>query len=324
MAKGITISPRRLVRQVTQLVFFLYVVGSAHIFLSFLVDDFRDMLGVFGVSGRYSLAVFVIQRWFPAGIIISSIQFVNFIGYVERLRTRIKFLREQSVTLQSKIYGYETKKDGEAGAPFQAIDEKEEENVGLLSMARVEFQESGQVFSDFLTMENLEKVKESAEVIADSLSGGGKVLSCGNGGSHSDACHFAEELSGRFRENRPGLAALSISDSAYLTCVANDFGYEHVFSRFVGTFGKRGDVLFALSTSGGSENIARAFEEAKRRGMKIVFLTGNDGGPLQGKADVELRVPHEGYADRVQEVHIKIIHVVVFLVEKLLSSDSRN
>ena len=146
---------------------------------------------------------------------------------------------------------------------------------------------------------------------------GGMVMSCGNGGSLCDAMHFAEELSGRYRNDRSGLAGLAIADVSHLTCVGNDYGYEFVFSRFIEGLGRPGDVLLGLSTSGNSANVIWAVEAARQQGMSVVLLTGKDGGKLAGRADVEIRVPHFGYADRIQEVHGKVIHVLILLIEQL-------
>lgn len=180
-----------------------------------------------------------------------------------------------------------------------------------------ELSEAAQVLDQFLSDDsNIAQIEAAAKVLADSFKQGGKVLSCGNGGSHCDAMHFAEELTGRYRENRPGYAGIAISDPSHLSCVSNDFGYEFVFSRYVEAVGRQGDVLFGLSTSGNSGNILRAIETAKAQGMKTIALTGKDGGKMAGVADVEIRVPHFGYADRIQEVHIKIIHILIMLVEK--------
>jgi D-sedoheptulose 7-phosphate isomerase len=153
-------------------------------------------------------------------------------------------------------------------------------------------------------------------LLADSFKAGGKVISCGNGGSHCDAMHFAEELTGRYRENRPGYPAIAISDVSHLSCVSNDFGYEYVFSRYVEAVGREGDVLLGISTSGNSGNIIKAIEAARAKGMKVITLTGKDGGKMAGSADVEIRVPHFGYADRIQEIHIKAIHILIQLIEK--------
>jgi D-sedoheptulose 7-phosphate isomerase len=168
--------------------------------------------------------------------------------------------------------------------------------------------------------QQLERLVYAAEIMANALRHDKKILSCGNGGSMSDAMHFAEELSGRFRNDRPAYAALALSDPAFLSCVANDYGYEQVFARGVQAFGQRGDVLLAISTSGNSANVLRAAEAARAQNMKVIALTGKDGGALATLADVELRVPHAGFADRIQEVHIKIIHCLIEEIEQLLQS----
>lgn len=144
-------------------------------------------------------------------------------------------------------------------------------------------------------------------------------MSCGNGGSHCDAMHFAEELTGRYREDRPGYAGIAISDPSHLSCVSNDYGYQYVFSRYLEAVGRPGDVMLGISTSGNSQNIITAIESAKVKGIKVVALTGKDGGKMAGLADVEIRVPYFGYADRIQEIHIKIIHILIMLIEKELA-----
>ncbi|KUI98429.1 D-sedoheptulose 7-phosphate isomerase [Vibrio sp. MEBiC08052] len=180
-----------------------------------------------------------------------------------------------------------------------------------------ELNEAADVLNKFLSDEhNIAQIEAAAKLIADSFKLGGKVLSCGNGGSHCDAMHFAEELTGRYRDNRPGYPGIAISDPSHLSCVSNDFGYEFVFSRYVEAVGAKGDVLFGLSTSGNSGNILKAIEAAQAKGMKTIALTGKDGGKMAGVADVEIRVPHFGYADRIQEIHIKIIHILIMLIEK--------
>jgi len=163
---------------------------------------------------------------------------------------------------------------------------------------------------------NLEKIENAADLITISITNGGKVISCGNGGSHCDAMHFAEELTGKYRDSRKPLPAIAISDPGYISCVANDFGYEQVFSRFIEGLGNPGDCLLAISTSGNSVNIIKAAETAREKNMKVIALTGNSGGKLAAKADIEIRVPHQGYADRIQEIHIKIIHVIINLIEQ--------
>ncbi|MGF1719804.1 D-sedoheptulose 7-phosphate isomerase [Vibrio kyushuensis] len=184
-------------------------------------------------------------------------------------------------------------------------------------LIKSELTEAAEVLNTFLGDEkNLTQIEAAAKLIADSFKQGGKVLSCGNGGSHCDAMHFAEELTGRYRENRPGYPGIAISDPSHISCVSNDFGYESVFSRYVEAVGSSGDVLFGLSTSGNSGNILKAIDAAKAKGMKTIALTGKDGGKMAGLADIEIRVPHFGYADRIQEIHIKIIHIVIQLIEK--------
>lgn len=162
---------------------------------------------------------------------------------------------------------------------------------------------------------NIVAIDSAAKLLAKSFQQEGKVLSCGNGGSHCDAMHFAEELTGRFRDNRPAYPAIAISDPSHLSCVSNDFGYDCVFSRYVEALGRSGDVLFGISTSGNSANVLKAVESARAKGMKVILLTGKDGGKMAGLADVEIRVPHFDYADRIQEIHIKVIHIMIQLIE---------
>lgn len=161
-------------------------------------------------------------------------------------------------------------------------------------------------------------IDEAGKRIAQSLQEGGKAVSCGNGGSMCDAIHFAEELSGRYRKDRRALAALSISDPAHISCVANDFGYDYVFSRFIEAHGKRGDCLVAISTSGSSRNVLHAVRSAKAIGMTVIGLTGAAGSPLDTLADVSICTPAGPYADRVQELHIKILHILIELIESKL------
>lgn len=187
----------------------------------------------------------------------------------------------------------------------------------MLSIIRRELTEAQSVLDNFLNNpEHLAAIEAAARLLADALQSGHKIISCGNGGSHCDAMHFAEELSGRYRADRRSLAAIAISDSSHITCVGNDYGYDFIFSRFVEGLGNEGDVLLGLSTSGNSGNIIRAVEAARQKGMKVVLLTGKDGGKLAGQADVEIRVPHFGYADRIQEIHIKVIHLLILLIEQ--------
>lgn len=186
-----------------------------------------------------------------------------------------------------------------------------------------EFVEAQNVLSAFMANEtNLNAIERTAHLMANALWQGGTIISCGNGGSHCDAMHFAEELSGRFRQDRPALAGLAISDTSYLSCVSNDYGYDFVFSRFIEGLGRSGDVLLGISTSGNSQNVIRAVEAARQKNMAVVLLTGKDGGQLAGLADVEIRVPHLRYADRIQEVHGKVIHVLILLIEQLTTATS--
>ena len=147
-------------------------------------------------------------------------------------------------------------------------------------------------------------------------------MSCGNGGSMCDAMHFAEEWTGRFRGNRDALPAIAFSDPSQLTCIANDFGYDEVFARSVAAYGKEGDVLVALSTSGNSPNVLKAVAAAKERGITTVGLLGKGGGELLDQVDVPIVVPHAQSSDRIQEVHIKVLHIVIEAVERQLFPDN--
>ena len=181
------------------------------------------------------------------------------------------------------------------------------------------FDEALEVLSAFNTDENLQKIEHAIKILSESINNGNKIISCGNGGSMCDAMHFAEELSGRFRNDRKGLAAISISDPSHISCVANDYGYEYVFSRYLEALGKTGDVLLGISTSGNSENVIKAVELAKSKGIKTIVLTGKTGGKLATLSDLEIRAPHSEYADRAQEIHIKVIHAFIDGIEKELN-----
>lgn len=186
-----------------------------------------------------------------------------------------------------------------------------------INTIRDELNQALDVLANFISNEeNLKQIQQAAILIANSFKQGGKVLSCGNGGSHCDAMHFAEELTGRFRDNRPSYPAIAISDVSHISCVGNDYGFDSIFSRYVEGVGQKADVLLGISTSGNSTNVIKAIEAAKQKGMKIITLTGKDGGKMNGLADVDIRVPHFGYADRVQEIHIKVIHILILLIEK--------
>jgi len=161
-------------------------------------------------------------------------------------------------------------------------------------------------------------IQSAAQVMVKTFQAGGRVISCGNGGSICDAMHFAEELSGRYREDRPALAAMAISDASHMSCVANDYGYEHVFSRFVEAHGRTGDVFVGFSTSGKSKNVIKAAEAAKKAGMTVVALTGRVESEISKVADIEICTPVGKYADRVQELHIKVVHILIELVERAM------
>jgi D-sedoheptulose 7-phosphate isomerase len=178
------------------------------------------------------------------------------------------------------------------------------------------FLEAQAVLSAFIADENkLKYIENAGTLLVQAMKQGGKVISCGNGGSMCDAMHFAEELSGKFRKDRQALPAISISDASHISCVGNDYGYDFIFSRYIEALGQKGDVLLAISSSGNSKNVILAMEKAKAKGMKIIGLTGKDGGQMAGLCDVEIRAPHSEFADRAQEIHIKVIHSLIHFVE---------
>jgi len=161
-------------------------------------------------------------------------------------------------------------------------------------------------------------ISEAGRLIAAAFARGGRVFSCGNGGSMCDAMHFAEELSGRYRLDRKALPATAISDPGHLSCVANDYGYEQVFSRYIEAHGRAGDCLLGISTSGTSRNVLAAAESAKAQGVTVIALTGRPGSRLGALADIDICTPAGRFADRVQELHIKIVHILIELVEREL------
>ncbi len=191
-------------------------------------------------------------------------------------------------------------------------------DMELHKLIQQQFEEAQQTLVNFQTEANFEFIAQAVAVMSQAIQNGGKIISCGNGGSMCDAMHFAEELSGRFRDNRRALAAISISDPSHLSCVSNDYGYDFVFSRFIEGLGQANDVLLGISTSGNSKNVILAVEAAKAKGMKTIVLTGKDGGKLAGLADIEIRAPHSNFADRAQEIHIKVIHSLILGIEHSL------
>lgn len=186
-------------------------------------------------------------------------------------------------------------------------------------LIKTELIQARDLLNRFLSDEKtIANIAEAATIMANAVKTGHKIISCGNGGSMSDASHFAEELTGRYRGDRKPIPAIAISDAPHISCTANDYGYEAIFSRFVEALGNTGDVLLAISTSGNSKNVINAVHTAKSKGIKVIALTGKTGGTLASLADVEIRVPHNGEADRIQEVHIKVIHIFIYLIEKQL------
>ena len=163
----------------------------------------------------------------------------------------------------------------------------------------------------------IEKCVQFSRILIDVYKAGGTAFSCGNGGSHCDAMHFAEEMTGRYRKDRRPLGALALGDAAHTTCVSNDYGFKFIFSRQVEGLGRPGDVLIGLSTSGNSENVITAFEAAKKKGMKTIALLGRDGGKMKGIADLAIIIPAQT-SDRIQEMHIKLIHTVIETVERAI------
>ena len=185
-------------------------------------------------------------------------------------------------------------------------------------MNRIEthFEEALKTLNAFAAdKEQMQNIQKAADAMIAQLQSGGKILSCGNGGSHCDAMHFAEELTGRYRGNRPGIAAIAISDVSHISCVGNDYGFDQVFSRYVEAVGTKGDVLLGISSSGNSTNVINAMEAAKNKGMIVIGLTGKDGGKMAPLCDVEIRAPHSEFADRAQEIHIKVIHALIDSIE---------
>lgn len=182
--------------------------------------------------------------------------------------------------------------------------------------------EAATLATAFATAETALKVEAIASHVAAAIRGGGKVLICGNGGSLCDAAHFAEELTGRFRADRPALPAIAIAEPGHLTCTANDYGFEHVFSRAVEALGRPGDMLIVLTTSGNSPNILRAAETGRRQGLRTAALLGKDGGKLRGVCDDEIIAPG-ATSDRIQELHMLVLHILVERIEVLLGHAAR-
>jgi D-sedoheptulose 7-phosphate isomerase len=187
-----------------------------------------------------------------------------------------------------------------------------------MSFIRSSLVEAQTILNKFIESEqNIQDIEKAIQIFVDSFKNGGRVFSCGNGGSMCDSLHFAEELTGRYRKNRAPLPATGISEAGHLTCVANDFGFDHIFSRYVEAWGHKGDVLLAISTSGNSANVIKAVEVAKARGMRVIGLLGKDGGKLRSMVDIPLIIDCP-ITDRIQEIHIKCIHIFIEGIERQL------
>jgi D-sedoheptulose 7-phosphate isomerase len=179
-----------------------------------------------------------------------------------------------------------------------------------------DFTDAREILDDFINNErNWVAFEKAGQIMVEAIKNNHTIFSCGNGGSMCDAMHFAEELTGRFRNDRVAIPAIAISDPSHITCVSNDYGFDSIFSRFLEGIGRQGDVLLAISTSGNSKNVVNAARVAKAKGMKIIALTGKTGGELASASDVELRAPMSEFSDRVQEIHIKIIHSLIHFIE---------
>ena len=184
------------------------------------------------------------------------------------------------------------------------------------NIIKASLQEAHHELTAFITNPaNIAAIATAGRIMAETLKQGGKIISCGNGGSLCDATHFAEELTGRYRHNRHPLPAIAINDAAYMTCVGNDFSFEDIYGRYVEGVGKAGDTLLAISTSGNSENILRAVKAAHEKGIKVVALTSEGENKLSGVADIAVCAPRSAFSDRIQEIHIKVIHILIQLIE---------
>ena len=189
----------------------------------------------------------------------------------------------------------------------------------MKELIRTSLIEAEQTLASFLADEKtIESIAQAADSCSTSLRNGHKIISCGNGGSLCDATHFAEELTGRYRNNRRPLPAIAINDPAYMTCTGNDFSFNDVFSRYIEGVGCDGDVLLAISTSGNSANIVRAAQQAKAQGMKVIALTSKGINKLAEVADIAICAPKAAHSDRIQEIHIKVIHILIQAIESEL------
>ena len=188
----------------------------------------------------------------------------------------------------------------------------------MIENIRNSFQNAAETIAQFAADQNIIDTSEQVcIIIAECFRKGNKLLIFGNGGSSTDAMHFAEELTGKFRKDRQPLPAISLTDPSHITCVANDYGFEEVFARGVEALGKTGDIAIGISTSGNSENVIRALDKAKELGMVTIALLGMDGGKIKGICDYEIIVPGST-TDRIQELHITVLHVIIETIERIL------
>ena len=188
----------------------------------------------------------------------------------------------------------------------------------MLDLIKESYTRTYKLLEEFIkSAENIKLTESIGKQLAEIFKSGGKVLICGNGGSATDAMHFAEEFTGRFRSDRKALPAIALADSSHITCVGNDYGFKEIFARGVEAYAKPGDMVIGLSTSGNSENIIRAFQKAEEIGCKTVALLGKDGGKLTGKCDYEFIIPGKT-SDRIQELHMIILHIVIEVVERIM------
>jgi D-sedoheptulose 7-phosphate isomerase len=191
-------------------------------------------------------------------------------------------------------------------------------NTTTIDVWKQSFSEAQQTLSRFIEEPDIwKKLNEFSDRIAQTFEKEGTVLTCGNGGSHCDAMHFAEEWTGRYRKDRKPLGSLALGDASHTTCVSNDFGFEHIFERQVLGLGRPGDCLVVFSTSGNSKNQILAVEAARAKKMSVIGLLGRDGGKLKSMVDLAIVVPGQT-SDRIQEIHIKLVHTVIETVERKL------
>lgn len=190
--------------------------------------------------------------------------------------------------------------------------------LNSLEVWKASMEEAQKTLTDFLSNpDQLQKCVKFSDLLYETFKSGGNLFTCGNGGSHCDAMHFAEEWTGRYRKDRPAVGALALGDASHMSCVSNDYGFDYVFSRQVEGLARKGDLLVGISTSGNSKNVILAIEAAKGKGLKTVSLLGRDGGKLKELSDLSIVIPAQT-SDRIQEMHIKIIHTVIESVERKL------